>query len=59
MSYGFYHLVEEAEMSYETTQDLLIPLSYFYAVACFATAMLAVSAVVYTSRLLLCGKVES
>ncbi|RBP81076.1 TRAP transporter small permease [Marinomonas rhizomae] len=59
MSYGFYHLVEEAAMSYETTQDLLIPLTYFYAVACFATAMLAVSSVAYTSRLLFCGKVES
>jgi TRAP-type C4-dicarboxylate transport system permease small subunit len=59
MSYGFYHLVEEAAMSYETTQDLLIPLTYFYAVACFATAMLAVSAVAYTSRLLFCEKAES
>ena len=59
MSYSFYHLVEEAAMTYETTQDLLIPLTYFYAVACFATAMLAVSSVAYTSRLLFCGKVES
>jgi TRAP-type C4-dicarboxylate transport system permease small subunit len=40
MSYSFYHLVDEAAMSYETTQDLLIPLTYFYATACFATLCL-------------------
>jgi TRAP-type C4-dicarboxylate transport system permease small subunit len=59
MSYGFYHLVGEAEMSYETTQDLLIPLTYFYAVACFATFMLAVSAVTYTLSLLFSKKAVS
>jgi len=59
MSYSFYHLVDEASMSYETTQDLLIPLTYFYAVACFATFMLAVSAVTYTLQLLFSGKAES
>ncbi|ETI60596.1 TRAP transporter small permease [Marinomonas profundimaris] len=59
MSYSFYHLVGEAEMSYETTQDLLIPLTYFYAVACFATFMLTVSAVTYTLSLLFSKKAES
>ncbi|NLQ17477.1 TRAP transporter small permease [Marinomonas sp. M1K-6] len=59
MSYGFYHLVDEAAMSYETTQDLLIPLTYFYGVAAFATAMLAVSATVHTLQLLVCRKTAS
>ncbi|TYL46792.1 TRAP transporter small permease [Marinomonas sp. IMCC 4694] len=59
MSVSFYHSVEEASMSYETTQDLLIPLTYFYAIACFATAMLAVSAATYASQLLFCTKAES
>lgn len=44
MSYSFYHLIDEAAMSYETTQDLLIPMTYFYAVATFATAILCLSA---------------
>lgn len=52
MSYGFYHLVGEATMSYETTQDLLIPMTYFYAIASFATFMLATSAMVSTFELI-------
>ena len=44
MSYSFFHLIDEAAMSYETTQDLLIPMTYFYSVATFATAMLCISA---------------
>ncbi|MDE8601577.1 TRAP transporter small permease subunit [Marinomonas sp. RSW2] len=59
MSYSFYHLVDEAAMSYETTQDLLIPLTYFYAAACFATFMLAVSAVTHALQLLFSKKAES
>jgi TRAP-type C4-dicarboxylate transport system permease small subunit len=59
MSYSFYHLVDEAAMSYETTQDLLIPLTYFYAAACFATFMLAVSAVMHALQLLFSKKAES
>jgi hypothetical protein len=59
MSYSFYHLVDEAAMSYETTQDLLIPLTYFYAAACFAAFMLAVSAVTHALQLLFSKKAES
>lgn len=59
MSYSFFGLIEEAAMSYETTQDLLIPLTYFYSVATFATAMLAVSAFVYSLNLIINGKEES
>ncbi|TPE54361.1 TRAP transporter small permease [Maribrevibacterium harenarium] len=44
MCYSFFHLMVESDLYYETTQDLLIPMSYFYAVASFATAMLALSA---------------
>jgi len=59
MAYSFYLHIEDAAMSYETTQDLMIPLTYFYSVATFATVMLAVSAFVYAFDLLICGKAES
>lgn len=59
MSYSFIEHIEEAAMSYETTQDLLIPLTYLYAVATFSTAMLAISAFVYSFDLLISGKTTS
>lgn len=51
MSYGFYHLIGDAAMSYETTQDLMIPMTYFYSIATFATFMLAASALVSAFQL--------
>lgn len=51
MSYQFFHLIAESQLSGETTQDLLIPLSYFYQAATFATAMLAVAAVQSTIQI--------
>ncbi len=51
MSYRFFLAIEHAEMSGETTQDLLIPLSYIYAVSSFATAMLALAALLISLRL--------
>ncbi|REG82641.1 TRAP transporter small permease [Marinomonas pollencensis] len=59
MSYSFYLHIEDAAMSYETTQDLMIPLTYFYSVATFATVMLAIAAFVYAFELLICGKAEA
>ena len=51
MSYRFYHAVGQAEMSGETTQDLLIPLSYLYGITSFATAFLALAALLISVRL--------
>lgn len=59
MSYSFYHHFSEAAATYETTLDLMIPLTYFYAVACFATVMLAISAATYSFQLIFCGKAKS
>ena len=44
MSYRFFHAVETSKMYGETTQDLLIPLYYFYGICGFAMAFLAVEA---------------
>ncbi|WP_286237860.1 TRAP transporter small permease [Neptuniibacter halophilus] len=52
MSYRFWHAVGQAQMSGETTQDLLIPLYYFYAISSFATAMLALAALLISLRCL-------
>ena len=52
MSYRFVHAVEQSRMSGETTQDLLIPLYYFYGVSAFATAILAVAALLISLRCL-------
>ncbi|MEH6576895.1 MAG: TRAP transporter small permease subunit [Amphritea sp.] len=51
MSYRFYHAVGQAQMSGETTQDLLFPLYYIYGVTSFATAMLAIAALLISLRL--------
>ncbi|BBB25788.1 TRAP transporter small permease [Amphritea japonica] len=52
MSYRFMHAVEQSQMTGETTQDLLIPLYYFYAVSAFATAVLCVAALLISLRCL-------
>lgn len=59
MSYSFYHHFGEAAATYETTLDLMIPLTYFYAVACFATIILAISAAMHSFQLIICGKAKS
>ena len=59
MALSFYHLIDEAAMSYETTQDLLIPMTYFYAVASFATAMLCISATLNALDLIINGKADA
>lgn len=51
MCYRFYHSIWAAQESGETTQDLLIPLSYIYAIATFATGMLAIAALAISLRL--------
>jgi len=43
MSTRFLHAVDQAKMTGETTQDLLIPLTYFYGISAFATAILAIA----------------
>lgn len=58
MSYRFYHAIEMADMSGETTQDLLLPLSNFYIVTCFASGVLAVVAVLSALRLFMYGREE-
>lgn len=58
MSYRFFQAIEEADMSGETTQDLLIPLSYFYAISSFATAVLAIAALSASLQLFIYGREE-
>ncbi|MBA4501586.1 TRAP transporter small permease [Marinobacterium marinum] len=41
MSIRFWHAVGSAHMSGETTQDLMLPMSYIYAATLFGTVMLA------------------
>ncbi len=58
MSYRFFLSIEEANMSGETTQDLLIPLSYLYAISSFATAILALAALMAALQLFVYGREE-
>jgi len=58
MSYRFFHAVGQANQSGETTQDLLMPLYYLYAISSFATAVLALAAVVASSQSFFYGKEE-
>lgn len=44
MTYRFYEAVGNAASSGETSQDLLIPMTYIYAATVFGTAMLALRA---------------
>lgn len=50
MSSRFYHALEQSQMTGETTQDLLIPLYYLYGICSFATAMLAIAALLISLR---------
>ncbi|MEI8633638.1 hypothetical protein P4S72_19270 [Vibrio sp. PP-XX7] len=59
MSYRFFLSIEEVHLTGETTQDLLIPLTYFYGLTCFATAVLAVSALCEAIRLFVFGREEA
>lgn len=58
MSYRFFHSIGQAQQSGQTTQDLLIPLYYLYAISSFATAVLALTAVVASSQLFIYGREE-
>ena len=58
MSFRFFHAIGQAQQSGETTQDLLIPLHYLYAISSFATAVLALTAVVASSQLFFHGREE-
>lgn len=59
MSYRFYEAIGNAEMSGETTQDLLIPLTYLYGLTSFATAFLALAALLISLRLFFFWKGEN
>jgi TRAP-type mannitol/chloroaromatic compound transport system permease small subunit len=50
MTYRFYHAIGAAISSGETSQDLLIPMNYIYAITTFATALLAVRALLAANR---------
>jgi TRAP-type C4-dicarboxylate transport system permease small subunit len=50
MSIRFLHAIEQAEMTGETTQDLLIPLTYFYGISAFSTAILAIASLLVSIR---------
>ncbi|HPQ97856.1 MAG TPA: TRAP transporter small permease subunit, partial [Thiolinea sp.] len=52
MSYRFWLAVGHARENGETTQDLLLPMSWLYAVCSFATGVLALAAVLAAWRLL-------
>ncbi len=58
MSYRFLQLIDEANLSGETTQDLLIPLSYFYGISSFATGILALAALMEALQLFVHGREE-
>ncbi len=59
MSYRFYEAIGNARMSGETTQDLLIPLTYLYGLTSFATAFLALAALLISLRLFFFWKGEN
>lgn len=52
MSVRFYDAIESATMTGETTQDLQIPLQYIYVGVVFATALLAVRALIIAGELI-------
>lgn len=58
ISWHFYHAIESYQMYGETTQDLLIPIWYFFAVGSFAAAVLCLSAALHGMILLFIGDAE-
>jgi TRAP-type C4-dicarboxylate transport system permease small subunit len=50
MAFRFFHAMEQAKLNGETTQDLLLPLFYFYGISSFTCAMLSLSALVVSWR---------
>jgi TRAP-type C4-dicarboxylate transport system permease small subunit len=52
MCYQFYHAIGEVNMTGETTQDLFIPLTYFYAITCFASGVLSIAALINAVKLI-------
>lgn len=48
MSYRFFLSIESAQMSGETTQDLLLPMSWIYSIVVFATSILTLRCFVAT-----------
>lgn len=59
MSYRFYHAVGYAAETGETTQDLFIPMGYLYGLCSFATAILALTALITSLNLLINGREEA
>ncbi len=56
MSWRFYHAYQEALSSLETTQDLQIPMSHLYLLACFATAVLGLRSLLVSVQALVPGR---
>ncbi len=52
MTYRFYHAIEGAIMSGETTQDLMIPMPWIYRVVVAATTMLTLRCLILTWELI-------
>ncbi|HPE60302.1 MAG TPA: TRAP transporter small permease subunit [Thiolinea sp.] len=59
MSYRFWLAAGHAQQNGETTQDLLLPMSWLYFICSFATAVLAVAAVLAAWRLLSGAETEA
>jgi TRAP-type C4-dicarboxylate transport system permease small subunit len=58
MAYRFYRGMIQSLNYGETTQDLLLPLFYFYGISAFACAMLSVSALTVALKLIILHKSE-
>jgi hypothetical protein len=58
MSWRFYHAYEDALVTMETSQDLLLPMSDLYLVVCGATLMLGVRSLLVGGRDLMLGKLR-
>ncbi|MFV0575066.1 MAG: TRAP transporter small permease [Vibrio sp.] len=52
MSYRFFLSIEGAQMTGETTQDLLIPMTWIYCIVVFATSMLTLRCFVTTCEVI-------
>lgn len=50
MSVRFWHSIQAASVSGETTQDLMLPLTYIYAATCLGTGLLTLRALLLTGH---------
>jgi TRAP-type C4-dicarboxylate transport system permease small subunit len=58
MCYRYIHALEQANRTGETTQDLLMPLSYLYGLTAFASGVLCIAGLLYSIQLVMYGKEE-